>query len=70
MSAPAICRRVFLWPSLIAEAYHNLKAEFEALFMGREADEITISNKIITQPEQRDGNVVSCYAGDYDYAVL
>ncbi len=29
--------------------------------------EITISSVIITQPAQDDGNVVSCYAGDYDY---
>jgi hypothetical protein len=31
------------------------------------ASEITISTKIITQPAQDDGNVVGCYAGDYDY---
>ena len=29
--------------------------------------EITISSKLITQPAQDDGFVVSCYAGDYDY---
>jgi len=29
--------------------------------------EVTISTKIITQPAQDDGEVVSCYAGDYDY---
>ncbi len=28
-----------------------------------------ISNSIITQPAQNDPNVVSCYAGDYDYNV-
>jgi len=31
--------------------------------------EITISNEIITQPAQDDDGVVSCYAGDYDYAI-
>jgi hypothetical protein len=29
--------------------------------------EVTISTKVITQPAQDDPNVVSCYAGDYDY---
>jgi hypothetical protein len=31
--------------------------------------EVTISNEVITQPEQNDGNVAFCYAGDYDYNV-
>jgi hypothetical protein len=29
--------------------------------------DVTISTKVITQPAQDDGGVVSCYAGDYDY---
>jgi hypothetical protein len=29
--------------------------------------EITLSTALITQPSQDDPNVVSCYAGDYDY---
>jgi hypothetical protein len=31
--------------------------------------DVTISTKVITQPAQDDGGVVSCYAGDYDYNV-
>jgi hypothetical protein len=31
--------------------------------------EVTISSRLITQPAQDDGGVVSCYAGDYDYNV-
>jgi len=30
--------------------------------------EITISSKVIKEPAQEDGGVVSCYAGDYDYS--